>query len=1037
MKRILSFLTNKKILAITTVLLFAMTTVLSLAYFTDRVELKASITTTSFSADGYAITRTPPAGPFAAGEDVVAKILETNPRDDDIKTAITLTVTWDSPDPDSTIFGNANAADNATLTFSGEGFAEDVTFDNTKYTLVDNKTITCVIPYHVIPANATNYPFDLTLHIPESFYSTGNIEFTFGAITVSQSPVGFTADFNPGTSLDYDVRVGWAASSLPANNGKTLMGFLADAAKAGEYRIVFEYPYGDTESPMKDFAFKTDAKWSYYKGSTIDLAFISGMTTIGDYAFPDFERITSLTLPQSVTAVGTYAFDNISIPTLSIPANTTTFETMSFGHIDELVEISFSDTTDATLELPTAGETTGAFYVTPYVEPTNRTKIIATNTDALEYDWVGDHRKLVPIMQSWAYDATTDFHAAKDEINTVRFTNTYALPNGFDASAGNGPWDVSAAQDKSVMAYITNSYDAFKTLLSVTIGKAELPAGTGTLYNEMPTWDGTKFTSSDVYASGKTVDEWAGDSYPWRYYFVSDADPTVVYEWDSSTKFIKYYYDYAPAKIVTISSNTGWTEDVIANESSRYICYEFEALRSFDGTHLDTSTAQDMRQMFCYCYDLINLNLGSWDVSNVQNFYGMFNGCTSLSEINLNVDLSAIDDANLNDDTDKEITLGWGESTDGICGGLGHMFGNCRSLTALDVSGWDLSKAQSLCNTFYYCNVLEQLDVVGWDVSGIKTFDSTFYSCYILEQPNVSEWDVSSAEIMYGMFGNCGFTTLAVNDWNVSKVTDFGSMFYNCINLEYIDVSQWDTSSAEYMNSMFWCCESLDGIDVSDWNVGKVIDFYYTFADCTSLTSLDVSKWDTSSVQSFYHMFENCETLTHIDVSTKVVYEGTPNEYTAWDTSHADNFEHMFAHCYELTTLNVSDWVVTGDGLRADGEAKGALNTRNMFAGTKIQQLVIGPGWDEMNGTLYGALYLNDITFEHDADDALVLSGKPGKRYGLAFVGADGSMITSSPYNADNLMGTTIHVSCEEVKNTIVGYNWVDDFRDVTVVISP
>lgn len=733
MKRILSFLTNKKVLAITTVLLFAMTTVLSLAYFTDRVELKASITTTSFSADGYAITRTPPVGPFAAGEDVVAKILETNPRDDDIKTEITLTVTWDSPDPDSTIFGNANAADNATLTFSGEGFAEDVTFDSTKYTLVDNKTITCVIPCHVIPATATNYPFDLSLYIPESFHSTGNIEFTFGAITVSQSPVGFTDDFDPGTSLDYDVRVGWAASSLPANNGKTLMGFLTETAKAGEYGIVFEFPFSAKESPMKDFATRTGAKWSYYKDDVVSLTFIKGMTSIGDYAFPDFSKVTSVSFPDTIASIGTSAFDASGLTgEVTIPGTVTNIESLAFGNLPKVNVFTFGHTSN-TLTLPdntSAGRTNlGAFYVQSHVDTTVNTTVPEIMYGYRWHDGF-DNRRLIPTLaehESWqytTYDYDNEIYETHIDYNVVETINIvdYYIPDGTETA-----WEAS---DNSVPGTVT-------AYLSKD-GKTLTVAGNGygsVFANEDSSW---AFSSYDNYGfsvlkrvNGAEIFDTSKMVYSCAMFADNDVLEYVnVSNWNTSNLIDTgwgYFgmFGYCPklqnvdvaTKTITRADGSTYTAwDVSKVENFERMFFGDDSITAIDVSGWDTGSGIYFGQMFTYT-GVSELAVGHWDMTNATQTYGMFANCTNLKSIDV---------------ATKTITRP-----------------NGTQYTA-----WNVGKITNMQQMFEETGI-QSIDLSTWTNSVVTDTEAMFQFCYNLTEVNIDGWNLSNVTNSYTMFRWC------------------------------------------------------------------------------------------------------------------------------------------------------------------------------------------------------------------------------------------------------------------------------------------
>lgn len=178
---------RKGIIAIVLALI-AVIGVASLAFFTDRVDHSMQFTTASFSADGYKLTRTAPEGPFCAGEEVTATLKESNTGDDDVNSIISMKATWVSPDTSLSIFGNASAADNATLSIGGT---------KVDYTVnAGNKSISFDLPKQVLAAGANNKTRDLTLTIPASFKSTGRIEFTFEKVVVAQEGGGFSKEYS-------------------------------------------------------------------------------------------------------------------------------------------------------------------------------------------------------------------------------------------------------------------------------------------------------------------------------------------------------------------------------------------------------------------------------------------------------------------------------------------------------------------------------------------------------------------------------------------------------------------------------------------------------------------------------------------------------------------------------------------------------------------------------------------------------------------------------------------------------------------------
>ena len=62
---------------------------------------------------------------------------------------------------------------------------------------------------------------------------------------------------------------------------------------------------------------------------------------------------------------------------------------------------------------------------------------------------------------------------------------------------------------------------------------------------------------------------------------------------------------------------------------------------------------------------------------------------------------------------------------------------------------------------------------------------------------------------------------------------------------------------------------NLTSLNLNNFNTSKVSDMYSMFEGCSSLTSLDVTKFDTSGIEKHLgYMFKNCSKLTEIDLSS-------------------------------------------------------------------------------------------------------------------------------------------------------------------------
>ena len=677
---------RKGIIAIVLALI-AVIGVASLAFFTDRVDHSMQFTTASFSADGYKLTRTAPEGPFCAGEEVTATLKESNTGDDDVNSIISMKATWVSPDTSLSIFGNASAADNATLSIGGT---------KVDYTVsADNKSITFDLPKQVLAAGTKDTARDLTLTIPASFKSTGRIEFTFEKVVVAQEGGGFSkeysrTDLNAAGDLDYSVKVGWAASSIEAQNGKALMGYLTDKNASGKFGIEFELAFNYTESPMKDFSSRTGAKWSYYKGAVDRLTFVEGMTTIGDYAFPDFSAVKSVSFPTTVKTIGLSAFDASGLTgTVTIPATVKEIKSLAFGNLPNVKTFTFGHTTDS-LTLPdntAAGKrSTGAFYVPTHVDTTVNASVEAI---MYGYKWHDgyDNRRLVPTLNAqdtWfrTYTSGSDYTAKLDEdvLETVTFAD-YHMP-----VTGETSWDAS---DPSVPGTVTAFLSADKKSL-ILAGN-----GYGLIFaNEDSSGAFGKLTALETVSNTDLLDTRNATTMAYMFNFDQKLANISVTTWNvskvESMSNMFYCCDSLPS--IDLRPNTCTAKD----GSGQYTAWNTASLKNTGG-------------MFQDCSALTSLDVSGWDTSNVTDMGYMFYNCEALTSL----DLSGWDTSKVTD--------------------MRSMFSSCYALTSLDLSGWNTSNVTDMSYMFYDCSALTSLDLSGFDTTKVTNMDYMFKGCNKLQ----------------------------------------------------------------------------------------------------------------------------------------------------------------------------------------------------------------------------------------------------------------------------------------------------------------
>ena len=84
----------------------------------------------------------------------------------------------------------------------------------------------------------------------------------------------------------------------------------------------------------------------------------------------------------------------------------------------------------------------------------------------------------------------------------------------------------------------------------------------------------------------------------------------------------------------------------------------------------------------------------------------------------------------------------------------------------------------------------------------------------------------------------------------LEKITQMNRMFYNCQNLQSIDLSHLNTQNVDIMNYMFYQCLSMDNIDLSEVESSKVKDISNMFENCISVQNIDISNFTNDKIQT-------------------------------------------------------------------------------------------------------------------------------------------------------------------------------------------
>ena len=221
------------------------------------------------------------------------------------------------------------------------------------------------------------------------------------------------------------------------------------------------------------------------------------------------------------------------------------------------------------------------------------------------------------------------------------------------------------------------------------------------------------------------------------------------------------------------------------------------------------------------------------------------------------------------------------------------MFEGCSSLTSLDLSNFNTENVTNSDHMFYGCTHLASLDVSSFNTGNVTNMQGMFQNCSSLTSLDLSNFNTENVTDMYNMFRGCSsLTSLDLSNFDTSNVEDMKYMFTGCSGLTSLDVSNFDTGNVQYMNNMFQNCSGLTSLDVSNFDTGNVQYMYNMFSGCTNLETIYASnKFVTNSVTSSSNMFTGDTNLVggngtvyssyHIDKTYAVIdAPGTPGYFT-------------------------------------------------------------------------------------------------------------------------------------------------------------
>ena len=409
-------------------------------------------------------------------------------------------------------------------------------------------------------------------------------------------------------------------------------------------------------------------------------------------------------------------------------------------------------------------------------------------------------------------------------------------------------------------------------------------------------------------------------------------------------------------KIETVDTSHFSGSKMTTLESMFENCYMLKAanLSSVNGA----PSLNNVMKMFKQCRSLVSLNLGTtFNVgsSTLYQFDEMFNGCTSITEIDMtgmvprnnpnNFTSMFLDCTSLQTIDLSTWTMYTGSQTQTVS----SMFKNCRNLITVYVgSGWYTSTANLTQHTDMFLGCISIMGASGTAYQsnttnpGTYTFAKVGPSGYLSAKRMVKGttwWSLdyrgelmiqpasvngTSGELsgLSTSTGNVPWLPCAANirSFKIKEGTNIGvatghtldNMFNGCTVLTDVNLSGLNTSKATEMKSMFQGCTSLEELDVSTISTTSAVYLDSMFKGCTKLRSVTGFRgFSNQGMRTATSMFESCNALESLDL-------------TGFYASAATNLNSMFKECWAMETLDIPNM-----------SPRGAEYLRNMFQNCK------------------------------------------------------------------------------------------------------
>jgi surface protein len=241
---------------------------------------------------------------------------------------------------------------------------------------------------------------------------------------------------------------------------------------------------------------------------------------------------------------------------------------------------------------------------------------------------------------------------------------------------------------------------------------------------------------------------------------------------------------------------------------------------------------------------------------------------------------------------------------------MSGMFANCIMLDSIDVSSFNTSKVTDMSDMFLLAPV-EYLDLSGFDTSNVTDMSRMFCGSHIHSIDTIG-FNTGNVTDMQGMFFNTCLETIDVSKFDTSNVTDMSDLFGACGHLELLDLSSFDTANVTSMTGMFGGCDSLETITAGEgWSTESVEESSYMFSHCEKLKGGAGTVYDEEHIDAEYARIDGGKDAPGYFTAVMTDAEEYAAEDNAIPEEVMDTINYLYGNINDPTLKSIADSAIS------------------------------------------------------------------------------------------------------------------------------